>query len=1688
MSASNILLNGTTSNVNTFNGTTKLTKTGTGNDLGTGGNRFNGVTTLTNSASSGTFESANSYYDIFNADLTLTCTSTAGIPIADNATGNLFNGNIIVNSSGGDISFCNGNGGTVVATATLAEGKTITAGTFTAGGLYLERFTQGTVVGGTAQTLTLTGTAILSIGEISTHTAPSSPNTTFNGAVTFKAPQIYLNGGTYNSTAYLEKTGATSNPGFGANVFNGVTTLVNSGSGWFESAVNTADTFNGDVTLTNTGSSIISMAASTSGNAFNGNILVNCTGSSTGTGIRFANNTSTGAATLASGKTIKVGSTGFSVGTLTLQKFTQLGTTSQALTLTGTATLTLGISSVFNGNVTFVSPRVLLNGTTYNGTAYIEQNGNTGMSGDGGNTFNGATTIVNSGTSYLTSANSNPDTFNGVLTLTNTGSNGLYIADKAAGNVFNNNIIVNSTAGNGVYFCNNSSATASLASGKTITVGTSFTTGTLGLIRFTQLGSATQTLTLTGTSTLTVGPSSTFNGNVTFKSPQVYLQGCTYNGTTYIEKTGATSNLGNGGNTFNATTTLVNSGSGYFATAFVSPDIFNADVTATNTGSSWVALSDNAVGTQFNGNIIVNSTNSTSFAGITFGNGPGSSMTCTLASGKTISVGGTGFTAGRLRLRGFIQNGSTSQSLTLTGTAQLLVGNLSTFNGNVTFKAPQLYLDGCTYNGTAYLEKTGATNNLATLAPNTFNSTATIVNSGSGYLRTNGGNIFNGTTTVTNSGSSDILLEQTTAGTYNGDVTFTNSGSSVIWTAYTGANAFNGNIIVNSTAGIGITFCGSTGTATLANTKTITVGSSGFSAGTLILQRFTQSGTTSQSVTFTGTANLTIGPSSTFNGNVTFSSPTLFLNGCAYKGTSSFTKTGSTTDNSVGGNVFTGISSVTNSGSGILRLANTTADNFTTNLDALNNGTGSLEIAYNSSGNLFGNNVTLTNNGSGSSSSVSISANSGSTSTITGDLSITNSGSATNNLCYVANNGSVAVTGNTSLLNSASGAASNINICAGSSGATAIFNGAFTSTSNATATTSVVWILKGTVTFNGDVIINNTSTSSGTNGFFIGASGNTGSATLASGKTISIGSTGFSTGTLQLYNFTQNGSTAQNIALTGSANLALGLASLPVTFNGALTFSTTGTATITSSIFNSTVTGTSSSIIITNNTFSGATSLTKNGTSNDDTNGGNIFNGSASFTTTNTGRWRLGSSTVDDYNGVVTFLQNGSGLLQPSYTNSSTYAGDISTIGSGSSITFGSNSGRVIIDGSSAQTWNGDATNKPSVTKLTMQTGGSALTLGVPVDITTDLTLTTGIINATTTNYLNFADNATVTGASNSSYVNGPVRKTGNDAFVFPVGKSNLYRAIAMSAPSLTTDQFTAQYFYTAQTYGGSSTWDPSLYNISQCDYWILDRTTGTSAVTVKLSWDDSSCPGGTGYIKDLNDLRVARFNSATSTWMNEGNGGTTGSTSIGTVISGAAVTSFSPFAIATVSSSNPLPIELRFFKASAERNNKVILTWETATEKNNDFFTIERSIDGETFESIKKIDGAGNSSLPIDYASADNAPLGGLSYYRLKQTDFDGGFSYSRIVAVQIDASSTLYLYPNPSAGGEFFVQLSEQNDGSSKITISDAKGVIVYYKSVEMSNGLIHVEKPENLSSGFYTVYIEGNGEVHTYKLIVN
>ncbi len=150
-------------------------------------------------------------------------------------------------------------------------------------------------------------------------------------------------------------------------------------------------------------------------------------------------------------------------------------------------------------------------------------------------------------------------------------------------------------------------------------------------------------------------------------------------------------------------------------------------------------------------------------------------------------------------------------------------------------------------------------------------------------------------------------------------------------------------------------------------------------------------------------------------------------------------------------------------------------------------------------------------------------------------------------------------------------------------------------------------------------------------------------------------------------------------------------------------------------------------------------------------------------------------------------------------------------------------------------------------------------------------------------------------------------------------------------------------------------------------------------------------------------------------------------------------------FAVDSVCLSVPIvfPIRLSNFSAKYDSyNDGVDINWSTATETNNSLFTIERTADGETYSQIATVKGAGNSLEVKNYSTFDTSPYDGTNYYRLKQTDFDGHFTYSNMVSVDVVITNKIKVFPNP-AGSYLSVSYYSQLEGvSGTIKIYDNTG----------------------------------------------
>ena len=166
-----------------------------------------------------------------------------------------------------------------------------------------------------------------------------------------------------------------------------------------------------------------------------------------------------------------------------------------------------------------------------------------------------------------------------------------------------------------------------------------------------------------------------------------------------------------------------------------------------------------------------------------------------------------------------------------------------------------------------------------------------------------------------------------------------------------------------------------------------------------------------------------------------------------------------------------------------------------------------------------------------------------------------------------------------------------------------------------------------------------------------------------------------------------------------------------------------------------------------------------------------------------------------------------------------------------------------------------------------------------------------------------------------------------------------------------------------------------------------------------------------------------------------------------------------------------PLPIELLSFNSILNRN-VVDLTWQTASEINNDYFTVERSKDGANWEDINKINGAGNSSQVVSYNTKDYYPYFGVSYYRLKQTDFDGNYSYSNMEVVNFNKleNSTVLIYPNP-ANNQITIEGNAVEIAQFRIFNIMGQDVSKLIKGIKNNYTNINIDLT-NLSSGIYTI----------------
>lgn len=223
--------------------------------------------------------------------------------------------------------------------------------------------------------------------------------------------------------------------------------------------------------------------------------------------------------------------------------------------------------------------------------------------------------------------------------------------------------------------------------------------------------------------------------------------------------------------------------------------------------------------------------------------------------------------------------------------------------------------------------------------------------------------------------------------------------------------------------------------------------------------------------------------------------------------------------------------------------------------------------------------------------------------------------------------------------------------------------------------------------------------------------------------------------------------------------------------------------------------------------------------------------------------------------------------------------------------------------------------------------------------------------------------------------------------------------------------------------------------------------------------------------VGSISFLKAQRWNSVTTKW-DAPITGQTNPTPYSVQVPG--VSNFSPW---TLSGNNiVLPVELFSFEASLE-NGVVDLEWITAQETNNDFFTLEKSRDFESFYPVTRIRAAGTSKMKHAYKAIDHDPYSGTSYYRLKQTDFDGSTTYFKPVKVEFSANDTpvIDVFPVPCDGNWIEVSITGLEESENiPVAVFNAQGKAVYRTILENTHGEASrkVIFNNSLAPGVYTI----------------
>jgi hypothetical protein len=357
------------------------------------------------------------------------------------------------------------------------------------------------------------------------------------------------------------------------------------------------------------------------------------------------------------------------------------------------------------------------------------------------------------------------------------------------------------------------------------------------------------------------------------------------------------------------------------------------------------------------------------------------------------------------------------------------------------------------------------------------------------------------------------------------------------------------------------------------------------------------------------------------------------------------------------------------------------------------------------------------------------------------------------------------------------------------------------------------------------------------------------------------------------------------------------------------------------------------------------------------------------------------------------------------------------------------------------------------------------------------------LVHTTAAALLTLADQATATAGNSTSYVDGPLRKVGQQAFEFPLGKGGQWARLGISAPASASTAFTAEYVAAAHPTRLAAS---PLSEVSQVEHWTLDGAGTPDAVQVRLFWENAFRSGLDNF---SSDIQVATLTGAQ--WQTAGNGGLGGSLSAGSVMSAQAVGS-GTYTLGSLSATiNPLATQLQSFAASQPSPQAVDLKWTLSDETNTYGYAVERSAAPTATASWQQIGFVASQGLTTQartYTYRDQTVQGlTQAFYRLRQTTPTAATRYSAIAAVALTGSplataaattAELSVFPNP-ASGQVTVQLPTAAGSAAQLLLTDLSGRTVLTQPLAGGTKAT-ISLPASLGTGIYLLKVQGAGWV--------